>query len=128
MINEEILQKAMELGEELKKSDTFIKMNEQENIVNSNPALMELSSEYEQLRLKLQEEQLEETPDQSKIDEMKSKMEELKTKIMSHQDMQKLSDYRHEFNQIMDGVNRTIQGVLMPPSACQGNCAGCQGC
>ncbi|MGI6214733.1 MAG: YlbF family regulator [Christensenellales bacterium] len=128
MINEEILNKAKELGEELKKSDTFINMTEQENKVNSNAALMEMSSEYEQLRMKLQEKQLEDKPNQSEIEEIESKLQELKTKIMSHSDMQKLSDYRHEFNQIMEGVNRVIQGVLMPQSGCQGSCASCPGC
>ncbi|MDO5022266.1 MAG: YlbF family regulator [Eubacteriales bacterium] len=127
-MNETILQKARELGEELKNSDVFKKMTEQEEKANTNPALVALSSEYEQLRISFQEKSLEDTPNKDELNEIGHKMEELKTKIMSHSDMQKLSEYRQEFNTLMESVNMALQSELLPPSACQGNCAGCSGC
>ncbi|NLJ64830.1 MAG: YlbF family regulator [Christensenellaceae bacterium] len=128
-MKETVFIKARELGEEIKNSQVFKDMTLAEQKANTNPELISLSGEYEQLRHRLQELSLEDEPDKEKISEIDREMQSIKEKMLSHADMKNLSQKREAFSALMDEVNRELQLALMPNmQGCPGSCSSCSGC
>ena len=128
-MKETVFIKARELGEEIKNSQVFKDMTLAEQKANTNPELVSLSGEYEQLRHRLQEISLEDEPDKDKISEIDREMQSIKEKMLSHADMKNLSQKREAFSALMDEVNRELQSALMPNmQCCPGSCSSCSGC
>jgi cell fate (sporulation/competence/biofilm development) regulator YlbF (YheA/YmcA/DUF963 family) len=130
-MNENIFAKARELGELIKESDAFTGMRRAEELANANAELVAFSGEYEQLRNQMQEMTVMDEPDYDEIGAVSKQMDELQAKMMRNDDMKELQTSRNEFTQLMNLVNRELQGVLSPETldeGCSGSCSSCAGC
>lgn len=130
-MNETIYEKARELGELIKESDVFKGMREAEEKANNNAELVAFSGEYEQLRMQIQELTIMDEPDYDEIGEVSKQMDAVQAQMMQNEYMKDLQVARNEFTQLMNLVNRELQGVLSPETldeGCSGSCSSCAGC
>lgn len=130
-MNETIYEKARELGELIKESDVFKGMREAEEKANNNAELVAFSGEYEQLRMQIQELTIMDEPDYDEIGEVSKRMDAVQAQMMQNEHMKDLQVARNEFTQLMNLVNRELQGVLSPETldeGCSGSCSSCAGC
>jgi cell fate (sporulation/competence/biofilm development) regulator YlbF (YheA/YmcA/DUF963 family) len=132
MHNQDIFEKARELGALLRDSDQFVAMRKAEESANGNDTLLSLSQEYESLRSQMQALTIEDEPDYDKIGEVSKAMDEVQAKLNGEPAMKALRVTSEQFSMLMNLVNRELQGVLAPEtlqqSACGGSCASCAGC
>lgn len=133
-MNEHIFELAIQLGEAIKESETFTKLNEIEERANSSEQLVRLSSEFDNLRYQMQELTMADNPDNEQISAITRRMSEIKRNMLDNADMKSLQKAREDFSNLMNEVNRQLQGVLNPESlndgcaGCGGGCSSCSGC
>lgn len=130
-MNENIFEKARELGTLIKDCEIFTRMRAAEEKASNNLDLVSLSGEYEVLRNKMQEMTVEDNPDYEQIGAVSREMEDVQAKMLNLGDMKELQEARAAFTELMNFVNRELQGVLAPESlggGCSGSCSCCSGC
>ena len=116
----------------IKESKAYTEMRAAESAANANPHLLALSAQYEQIRNELQEKTMEEEPEYEAIGELSRQMDSLQDRMMRDNEMKTLQKKREAFTNLMNMVNRELQGIIAPETLlneCSGSCSSCSsGC
>ena len=128
--------KAQELAEAMLDSETYQKMNQQENDVRRDPDAARALSDMIEKRNKVEEILSAANMDPNELAEASREMEEAESRMNSNEMISMLKDYRKDFQTMMDNVNRILRLVITGETedenggntGCSGNCSGCSGC
>ncbi len=85
-------------------------------------------SEYNVQRMLLEEQKMAENADEVLIQSIETRVNALYEKIMASESMKNLAVAENKLNELLNEVNQTIMGYIMPESSCTGDCHGCHGC
>ncbi len=134
-MNENLLEKARELGEMIAATTEYQTMRSLEEEASGDPEISDLFAQYADLRDQLRMLELDGEQEGAEFDELSRKAEEVEEQVNAKSKMKSVNQARSAFNLLMEGVNRTLQTALTGEeaydydSACgSGGCEGCQGC
>lgn len=133
MIQDDIFQKARELGDLIAQSEAFLVMQEKEAQAANDKVLEDFFNLYSEKRKELEELTMNAEPDYERIGELSHEVERIQLDLNKLPKMQELQKARESFSQMMDRVNRILQYALVgeeapEESACSGSCSSCHGC
>lgn len=125
----EINEKAKELGELIKESEQFKRMQLAELAVNSNTALQDQFKEFNALRERMMGLMDKGIDDKTIIDPLNLQIKDLYEKVMQSDLMKEYNEARKDFDSMLQNVNNImmfyITGEL--PGCSESDCASCGG-
>lgn len=133
----DIIKEARELGKLIQKDSSFLKLQEATARNESDNVLQKSISEFNALRVALNQEISRPERDQSKIDEMNTKFHELYEEIMQSEAMLAYNEAKQDATKMMDYIYQIITGsfngfdpdaIEYQESGCSGSCDSCGGC
>jgi cell fate (sporulation/competence/biofilm development) regulator YlbF (YheA/YmcA/DUF963 family) len=127
-MEQSILKIARELAQTIAASDEYriMRMMDEESLHDST--LSNLYSEYTQKRGMVEEMTLHDNLNYDEIGAATRELEEIQSRIQAMPLMQKLTQARHAFSEMMNQVNLELQFVLSPGQSCGSGCDTCGGC
>ena len=133
----DIIELARQLGKEIQKDESYIKMRLAEQTSESDAELQKLIDSYNTIRIEIDDEATNENRDMAKLRELNAKLRKSYAEIMQNEKMAAYSSAKQEFQcklqRVMaiiqnsaDGENPEITDYV--PSGCSGSCSSCSGC
>ena len=127
-----VFEKTRELGEALKQSEAYARMQAAEQKAMQNMEAAEMMAQYLEKRGQIQEMMEVENPDPAVMQRLSNEMDEIQERLQMIDDIVELTQARGEFNALIGQINQVLQfivtGEMQQPSGCSGSCATCAGC
>jgi cell fate (sporulation/competence/biofilm development) regulator YlbF (YheA/YmcA/DUF963 family) len=127
-----VFEKTRELGEALKQSEAYARMQAAEAKAMQNMEAAEMMAQYLEKRGQIQEMMEVENPDPAVMQRLSNEMDEIQERLQMIDDIVELTTARGEFNALIGQINQVLQfivtGEMEQPSGCSGSCATCAGC
>lgn len=127
-MNDTVFQKAKELAAAIAGSSEYREMRSMDEESLRDQVLSGLYSEYTQKRALVEELSTRDEPDYNEMGAAARELEELQSRIQAIPQMQKLTQARQAFTEMMRKVNQELQRVLSPEQGCVSGCDSCKGC
>lgn len=126
-----VLQKAVELAQELVSSQEFKQYVEARDMIEQDERATELMSLYSQKEQLLQETMRDEPENDIKISQLNEQMDELRDEIIDNDELSSFAQAQTQFQYLMNQVNQIIGSYINPNAGCAcgaSDCGGCPGC
>ena len=134
----DIIELARQIGRELQKDETYIKMRSAEQISEEDEELTELIGEYNLKRVAINYEASKTERDDEKMQALNKEMRSLYSKVMSNEKMKAYNDAKKDFDEKLRQVLTIIQNSALGADpdridptnigSCTGDCSSCGGC
>ena len=125
----DIFELAATLGDELKKDEKLIALENARKAYTEDKALNALMVEYEVQQIAMQKEAAKPDCDTHMIDMIQDRINELYKSITENAVYQALEQAQNEVNELMNKVNGIITAhITGEEPGCTHNCATCHGC
>ena len=135
----DIIELARELGKQIQKEESFIKLNMTQKEVDDDDDLQEKIADFNMKRYELTQEISKPEKDEEKIDALDKEVREIYDVVINDPKMVAYNAAQDEFSDIMDYVDHIIQlsaqgqdpDTIEKPchdEGCTGNCSSCGGC
>ena len=127
-----VFEKTRELGEALKQSEAYARMQAAEQKAMQNMEAAEMMAQYLEKRGQIQEMMEVENPDPAVMQRLSNEMDEIQERLQMIDDIVELTSARGEFNALIGQINQVLQfivtGRMDDGSECSGSCESCKGC
>ena len=127
-----VFEKTRELGEALKQSEAYARMQAAEQKAMQNMEAAEMMAQYLEKRGQIQEMMEVENPDPAVMQRLSNEMDEIQERLQMIDDIVELTQARGEFNALIGQINQVLQfivtGRMDDGSECTGSCDSCKGC
>ena len=129
---DKVFEKTRELGEALKQSEAYARMQAAEAKAMQNMEAAEMMAQYLEKRGQIQEMMEVENPDPAVMQRLSNEMDEIQERLQMIDDIVELTTARGEFNALIGQINQVLQfivtGRMDDGSECSGSCDSCKGC
>ena len=128
-----IFEKTRELGEALKQSEAYARMQAAEVKAMQNMEAAEMMAQYLEKRGQIQEMMEVENPDPAVMQRLSNEMDEIQERLQLIDDIVELTTARGEFNALIGQINQVLQFIVTgrmtdEEGGCSGSCNSCSGC
>lgn len=128
-----VFEKTRELGEALKQSEAYNRMQTAEAKAMQNLEAAEMMAQYLEKRGQIQEMMEVENPDPAVMQRLSNEMDEIQEKLQMIDDIVELTAARGEFNALIGQINQVLQFIVTgrmtdEEGGCTGSCNSCSGC
>lgn len=128
-----VFEKTRELGEALKQSEAYARMQAAEQKAMQNMEAAEMMAQYLEKRGQIQEMMEVENPDPAVMQRLSNEMDEIQEKLQMIDDIVELTTARGEFNALIGQINQVLQFIVTgrmtdEEGGCSGSCSSCSGC
>ena len=128
-----VFEKTRELGEALKQSEAYARMQAAEQKAMQNMEAAEMMAQYLEKRGQIQEMMEVENPDPAVMQRLSNEMDEIQEKLQLIDDIAELTAARGEFNALIGQINQVLQFIVTgrmtdEEGGCTGSCNSCSGC
>ncbi|MBP3411493.1 MAG: YlbF family regulator [Clostridia bacterium] len=128
-----VFEKTRELGEALKQSEAYARMQAAEAKAMQNMEAAEMMAQYLEKRGQIQEMMEVENPDPAVMQRLSNEMDEIQEKLQMIDDIVELTTARGEFNALIGQINQVLQFIVTgrmtdEEGGCSGSCSSCSGC
>lgn len=133
----DMIELARQLGKEIQKDETYIKMRLTEQTSEDDQELQDLVGEFNLKRMSINNEASKADRDDEKLQELNKEMRHIYAQIMQNENMQNYNSAKQEFEAKFQRVVAIIQNSAdgedpettdYISSSCTGSCATCGGC
>lgn len=133
----DMIELARQLGKEIQKDETYIKMRLTEQTSEDDQELQNLVGEFNLKRMSINNEASKADRDDEKLQELNKEMRHIYAQIMQNENMQNYNSAKQEFEAKFQRVVAIIQNSAdgedpettdYISSSCTGSCATCGGC
>ena len=130
---DKVFEKTRELGEALKQSEAYARMQAAEVKAMQNMEAAEMMAQYLEKRSQIQEMMEVENPDPAVMQRLSNEMDEIQEKLQMIDDIAELTAARAEFNGLIGQINQVLQFIVTgrmtdEEGGCSGSCNSCSGC
>ena len=128
-----VFEKTRELGEALKQSEAYARMQTAEQKAMQNLEAAEMMAQYLEKRGQIQEMMEVENPDPAVMQRLSNEMDEIQERLQMIDDIVELTTARGEFNALIGQINQVLQFIVTgrmtdEEGGCSGSCNSCSGC
>lgn len=128
-----VFEKTRELGEALKQSEAYARMQAAEQKAMQNMEAAEMMAQYLEKRGHIQEMMEVENPDPAVMQRLSNEMDEIQERLQMIDDIVELTTARGEFNALIGQINQVLQFIVTgrmtdEEGGCSGSCSSCSGC
>lgn len=128
-----VFEKTRELGEALKQSEAYARMQAAEQKAMQNMEAAEMMAQYLEKRGQIQEMMEVENPDPAVMQRLSNEMDEIQERLQLIDDIVELTTARGEFNALIGQINQVLQFIVTgrmtdEEGGCTGSCNSCSGC
>ena len=128
-----VFEKTRELGEALKQSEAYARMQAAEQKAMQNMEAAEMMAQYLEKRGQIQEMMEVENPDPAVMQRLSNEMDEIQERLQMIDDIVELTQARGEFNALIGQINQVLQFIVTgrmtdEEGGCTGSCNSCSGC
>ncbi len=128
-----VFEKTRELGEALKQSEAYARMQAAEVKAMQNLEAAEMMAQYLEKRGQIQEMMEVENPDPAVMQRLSNEMDEIQERLQMIDDIVELTTARGEFNALIGQINQVLQFIVTgrmtdEEGGCTGSCNSCSGC
>lgn len=128
-----VFEKTRELGEALKQSEAYARMQAAEAKAMQNMEAAEMMAQYLEKRGQIQEMMEVENPDPAVMQRLSNEMDEIQERLQMIDDIVELTTARGEFNALIGQINQVLQFIVTgrmtdEEGGCTGSCSSCSGC
>ena len=128
-----VFEKTRELGEALKQSEAYARMQAAEAKAMQNMEAAEMMAQYLEKRSQIQEMMEVENPDPAVMQRLSNEMDEIQERLQMIDDIVELTTARGEFNALIGQINQVLQFIVTgrmtdEEGGCTGSCNSCSGC
>ena len=128
-----VFEKTRELGEALKQSEAYARMQAAEQKAMQNLEAAEMMAQYLEKRGQIQEMMSVENPDPAVMQRLSNEMDEIQERLQMIDDIVELTTARGEFNALIGQINQVLQFIVTgrmteEEGGCTGSCNSCSGC
>ena len=128
-----VFEKTRELGEALKQSEAYARMQAAEAKAMQNMEAAEMMAQYLEKRGQIQEMMEVENPDPAVMQRLSNEMDEIQERLQLIDDIVELTTARGEFNALIGQINQVLQFIVTgrmtdEEGGCTGSCNSCSGC
>ena len=128
-----VFEKTRELGEALKQSEAYARMQAAEQKAMQNMEAAEMMAQYLEKRGQSQEMMEVENPDPAVMQRLSNEMDDIQERLQMIDDIVELTTARGEFNALIGQINQVLQFIVTgrmteDGSDCTGSCSTCGGC
>lgn len=128
-----VFEKTRELGEALKQSEAYARMQAAEQKAMQNMEAAEMMAQYLEKRGQIQEMMEVENPDPAVMQRLSNEMDEIQERLQMIDDIVELTTARGEFNALIGQINQVLQFIVTgrmteEEGGCTGSCNSCSGC
>jgi len=129
MSMDQILSKAIEIGELMRETDQVKKLMAANAAFGASPELQEKVANFEELRQKLMQME-KDGASQEEMEAQNNVIMSVYEEIMSNPVMVDMTDANNDVQDLMNYIVRTISSCIAEANddGCSGNCGGCSGC
>lgn len=128
--------KTRELGQALLESTEYRNLRDAEAVAMKNAEAAEAMGLYMEKKQEIQNLLAGETPDTEALKRLSDEMDAYQSKLQGNPDVQKLTEARRVFSELIDQVNQVLRFIVTGETAegdteeeggCGGSCASCGG-
>ena len=128
-----VFEKTRELGEALKQSEAYNRMQAAEQKAMQNMEAAEMMAQYLEKRGQIQEMMEVENPDPAVMQRLSNEMDDIQERLQMIDDIVELTSARAEFNGLIGQINQVLQFIVTGRMTneggdCTGSCSTCGGC
>lgn len=128
-----VFEKTRELGEALKQSEAYARMQAAEQKAMQNMEAAEMMAQYLEKRGQIQEMMEVENPDPAVMQRLSNEMDDIQERLQMIDDIVELTTARGEFNALIGQINQVLQFIVTgrmtdEEGGCTGSCNSCSGC
>ena len=128
-----VFEKTRELGEALKQSEAYARMQAAEAKAMQNMEAAEMMAQYLEKRGQIQEMMEVENPDPAVMQRLSNEMDDIQERLQMIDDIVELTTARGEFNALIGQINQVLQFIVTgrmtdEEGGCTGSCNSCSGC
>ena len=128
-----VFEKTRELGEALKQSEAYARMQAAEQKAMQNMEAAQLMASFLEKRTQIQQMMQSENPDPGAMKRLSDEMDADQERLQMIDDIVELTQARGEFNALIGQINQVLQFIVTgrmtdEEGGCTGSCNSCSGC